>query len=51
MLVLTMHSEDEYLVPLLEAGATGYLMKSAADRARAKRLPMRFMMCASRVML
>lgn len=32
VLVLTMHSEDEYLVPLLEAGASGYLMKSAADR-------------------
>lgn len=32
VLVLTMHSEEEYLVPVLEAGATGYLMKSAADR-------------------
>ena len=32
VLVLTMHSEEEYLVGLLEAGATGYLVKSAADR-------------------
>ena len=32
VLVLTMHAEDEYLVPLLEAGAAGYLVKSAADR-------------------
>ena len=32
VLVLTMHSEDEYLLPLLEAGAAGYLVKSAADR-------------------
>lgn len=32
VLVLTMHSEEEYLVPVLEAGATGYLMKNAADR-------------------
>lgn len=32
VLVLTMHSEDEYLVPLLEAGAAGYLVKSVADR-------------------
>ena len=32
ILVLTMHAEEEYLVPLLEAGASGYLVKSAADR-------------------
>jgi DNA-binding NarL/FixJ family response regulator len=32
VLVLTMHTEDEYLVPLMEAGAAGYLVKSAADR-------------------
>jgi two-component system, NarL family, response regulator NreC len=32
VLILTMHAEDEYLVPLLEAGASGYLVKSAADR-------------------
>src|SRR5215216_4998929 len=32
VLILTMHTEEEYLVPLLEAGATGYLVKSSADR-------------------
>lgn len=32
VLILTMHAEDEYLVTLLEAGASGYLLKSAADR-------------------
>ena len=32
VLVLTMHAEEEYLVPLLEAGASGYLVKSVADR-------------------
>jgi DNA-binding NarL/FixJ family response regulator len=32
VLVLTMHSEEEYLVPVLKAGAGGYLVKSAADR-------------------
>ncbi|HUF28635.1 MAG TPA: response regulator transcription factor [Gemmatimonadaceae bacterium] len=32
VLVLTMHGEDDYLVPLLEAGAAGYLIKNAADR-------------------
>ena len=32
VLVLTMHVEEEYLVPLMEAGAAGYLVKSAADR-------------------
>ena len=32
VLVLTMHAEEEYLVPVLEAGAAGYLVKSAADR-------------------
>lgn len=32
VLVLTMHSEDDYLVPVLEAGASGFLMKNAADR-------------------
>lgn len=32
VLVLTMHSEEDYLVPLMEAGAAGYLVKSAADR-------------------
>lgn len=32
VLVLTMHAEEEYLVQALEAGAAGYLVKSAADR-------------------
>lgn len=32
VLVLTMHTEDEHLVALLEAGASGYLLKSVADR-------------------
>jgi DNA-binding NarL/FixJ family response regulator len=32
VLILTMHTEEDYLVTLLEAGAAGYLMKNAADR-------------------
>ncbi|MDA1080851.1 MAG: response regulator transcription factor [Gemmatimonadetes bacterium] len=32
VLILTMHTEDEFLVPALEAGAAGYLVKSAADK-------------------
>lgn len=32
VLILTMHPEEDYLVPLLESGAAGYLVKSAADR-------------------
>src|SRR6185436_16647158 len=32
VLILTMHAEDEYLIPLMQAGAAGYLVKSAADR-------------------
>lgn len=32
ILALTMHSEDVYLVPFLEAGGAGYVRKSAADR-------------------
>lgn len=32
VLILTMHTEDDYLLPLLEAGAAGYLVKSVADR-------------------
>src|SRR4026208_926349 len=32
ILILTMHAEDAYLVKVLEAGASGYLIKSAADR-------------------
>lgn len=31
VLVLTMHEEEEYLIPLLEAGAMGYVVKSAAS--------------------
>ena len=30
-LVLTIHDEDEYLVPALDAGAAGFLNKSVAD--------------------
>jgi two-component system, NarL family, response regulator NreC len=32
VLVLTMHAEEDYLIPVLESGAAGYLMKNAADR-------------------
>jgi DNA-binding NarL/FixJ family response regulator len=32
VLVLTMHVEEDYLVPVMKAGAAGYLVKSAADR-------------------
>lgn len=32
VLVLTVHAEEEYLVPVVEAGASGYLTKSSADR-------------------
>jgi DNA-binding NarL/FixJ family response regulator len=32
VLVLTMHAEEDYLVPLMEAGAAGFLMKTSADR-------------------
>jgi DNA-binding NarL/FixJ family response regulator len=32
VLMLTMHEEEDYLLPALEAGAAGYLVKSAADR-------------------
>ena len=32
VLVLTMHAEEAYLEAVLEAGATGYLTKSTADR-------------------
>src|SRR5260221_4054397 len=32
VLVLTMHSEEAYLEAALEAGASGYLVKSTADR-------------------
>jgi DNA-binding NarL/FixJ family response regulator len=32
VLVLTMHSEEEYLLEVLRAGAAGYILKNAADR-------------------
>jgi two-component system, NarL family, response regulator NreC len=32
VLVLTMHGEEAYLEPVLAAGASGYLVKSIADR-------------------
>ena len=32
ILILTMHSPDEALIPLLESGASGFLEKNAADR-------------------
>lgn len=32
LLALTMHGEETYLVPFLEAGGLGYVRKSAADR-------------------
>lgn len=31
VLILTMHAEEDYLISVLEAGASGYLMKNAAD--------------------
>jgi two-component system response regulator NreC len=31
VLVLTVHAEEEYLVPVVEAGASGYLSKTSAD--------------------
>jgi two-component system, NarL family, response regulator NreC len=32
VLVLTVHAEEDWVLPALEAGAAGYVMKSAADR-------------------
>jgi len=32
VLVLTAHAEEEYLVPVVEAGGSGYLTKAQADR-------------------
>jgi DNA-binding NarL/FixJ family response regulator len=32
VLILTMHTEEEHLLPVLQAGAAGYLLKSVADR-------------------
>jgi two-component system response regulator NreC len=31
VLVLTVHAEEEYLVPVIQAGASGYLTKTSAD--------------------
>jgi two-component system response regulator NreC len=32
VLILSMHAEEDYLVPAMEAGASGYLVKTQADR-------------------
>ncbi len=32
VLVLTVHAEEEYLVPVVDAGGSGYLTKASADR-------------------
>lgn len=32
VLVLTVHAEEEYLIPVVQAGASGYLTKTSADR-------------------
>ncbi len=32
VLVLTVHAEEEYLVPVVEAGGSGYLTKTSADK-------------------
>jgi two-component system, NarL family, response regulator NreC len=32
VLILTMQAEEDYLIPLMEAGAAGYLTKTAADK-------------------
>ncbi len=32
IVILTMHESEEYLVQILQAGATGYVLKQAADR-------------------
>jgi DNA-binding NarL/FixJ family response regulator len=32
VLILSMHAEEDYLVPAIEAGASGYLVKTSADR-------------------
>src|SRR4030081_2488030 len=31
VLILTMHAESQYLLPLLEAGGAGYVLKAGAD--------------------
>ena len=37
VLVLTVHAEEEYLVPVVEAGASGYLSKTSADQDSLRR--------------
>ncbi len=32
VLVLTVHAEEEYLLPVIQAGASGYMNKTSADR-------------------
>ncbi len=32
VMILSMHAEEDYLVPAMEAGASGYLVKTNADR-------------------
>jgi len=32
VLILSMHAEEDYLVPAMEAGASGYVVKTNADR-------------------
>ena len=32
VLVLTVHAEEEYLLPVIDAGASGYVTKTSADR-------------------
>src|SRR3979411_798854 len=34
VLILTMHAESQYLLPLLEAGGSGYVLKAGADTER-----------------
>jgi two-component system response regulator NreC len=31
VLILTMHAEEQYLLPVIEAGGSGYVLKSGAD--------------------
>jgi two-component system, NarL family, response regulator NreC len=33
VLILSMHAEEDYLIPVMEAGAAGFLAKSDADRS------------------
>jgi two-component system response regulator NreC len=40
VLVLTVHAEDDWVLPALEAGAAGYVMKGAADRELVKAVRM-----------